>query len=124
MIRARGFALPEVVIALMIVSFMVPGVLAYQATALSLVARGRLQVEAAGAARMLLARQKQHEKDTKKTIGSTVLRGIEQEIPKDSPLASYAGLSLALVIGESEQLPQRFFFATVISTENDDKARV
>lgn len=121
---ARGFALPEVLIALMIVSFMVPGVLAYHATVLSLMARGRMQVESAVSARTLLTRHKHDEKQKKIEIGSTKLVYSEQEIPKDSPLAAYEGLSLALIMGESEQLPQRFLFATVIHTEKDDKARV
>lgn len=120
----RGFALPEVLIALMIVSFMVPGVLAYHATALNLMARGRMQVEAAVAARALLVHHRLDEKKKKTEIGSTTLVYSEQEIPKDSPLAAYEGLMLALVMGESEQLPQRFLFATVIHTEKDDTARV
>jgi len=120
----RGFALPEVLIALMIISFMVPGILAYHATALSLLARGRMQVESAAAARTLLVRHQHDEKQKKIEIGSTTLAYSEQEIPKDSPLAAYEGLMLALVMGESDLFPQRFLFATVIHTKKNDKARV
>lgn len=120
----RGFALPEVLIALMIISFMVPGLLAYHATALSLMGRGRMQVESSIAARVLLARHEHGETKKKSEIGAMRLAYSEQEIPKDSPLAAYEGLMLALVVGESDQFSQRFLFATVIHTEKDDTARV
>lgn len=123
-LHTHGFTLPEVLIALVVVAFMIPGVLSYQANVLAMMGKARARVELATGARTLIAQHFFDEKKTRSEMGGDILIYAEQSIQKDSPLSKYEGLKIATVAAETTRLPQKMLFATLIREEKKDEARV
>ena len=106
---------------MLMVAIMIPGLLAYQGTALMVVGKAKGKVILASQARKLFIQHHFDKKKMRTADADDVLVYSEQDIPAESPLAEYENLKIALVMAEASRLSQKQLFATVIREEKNEK---